>query len=387
MKLSIDEALQRGVAAHKAGKLQNAERLYRAILQLQPAHPDANHNLGILAVSLDKVEVALPLFKKAIETNPTIEQFWLSYIDALVRGRHFDTAKHAFNKAKEQGIDRGKLKVLEVGLPKIRQGDSFTKTLPIKNQTLSGSIPSEEEMNNLLKHYQNRELDDGEKLALSLTLRFPEYQPVWTLLGAILKAANRIEEAIAAGEKAVQLGPSDALAHYNLGVMLGELQRFDSSEAAYRKAISLNPNFVEAQFNLGNVLKESGRLKEAEESFRQSIALKPGYAEAYNNLGTTLQGLKNFKEAEASYRKAISIKADYVEAYCNLGNTFQELGRLKEAEEVYRQSIALKKDYAEAHNKLGKALMRGGRHREALNELMIGSGFISFNLRSGFSIV
>lgn len=52
MELTIDQALQQGVAAHKEGKLQEAEKLYRAILGSQPQHPDANHNLGVLAVSV-----------------------------------------------------------------------------------------------------------------------------------------------------------------------------------------------------------------------------------------------------------------------------------------------------------------------------------------------
>ena len=54
MELTVDQALQQGVAAHREGKLQEAERLYRAILQVQPNHPDANHNLGGLAVAVGK---------------------------------------------------------------------------------------------------------------------------------------------------------------------------------------------------------------------------------------------------------------------------------------------------------------------------------------------
>jgi len=73
------------VTAHNEGKLQVAERLYRAILQFQPAHPDANHNPGVLTVSFNKTEAALPLFKTALEANPKIEQFWLSYIDVLLK--------------------------------------------------------------------------------------------------------------------------------------------------------------------------------------------------------------------------------------------------------------------------------------------------------------
>ena len=73
MELTIEQALQQGIAAHKEAKLQEAERLYRAILQSQPLHPDANHNLGLIAVSVNKADVALPLFKTALEANPKIE--------------------------------------------------------------------------------------------------------------------------------------------------------------------------------------------------------------------------------------------------------------------------------------------------------------------------
>ena len=55
MELTIEQVLHQGVSAHKEGKLEEAEKLYRAILQAQPTHPDANHNLGVLAVSVNFV--------------------------------------------------------------------------------------------------------------------------------------------------------------------------------------------------------------------------------------------------------------------------------------------------------------------------------------------
>ena len=77
MEITVEQALQQGLAAHKDGNLQDAERFYRAILQSQPLHPDANHNLGVLALSVNKADVALPLFKTALKANPKIEKFWL----------------------------------------------------------------------------------------------------------------------------------------------------------------------------------------------------------------------------------------------------------------------------------------------------------------------
>jgi protein O-GlcNAc transferase len=83
MEQSIAKVLQKAIEAHKAGKLQDAEVLYRAILQTYPSHPDASHNLGLLALSLNNLGAALPLFKTALESNPNQGQFWLSYIDAF----------------------------------------------------------------------------------------------------------------------------------------------------------------------------------------------------------------------------------------------------------------------------------------------------------------
>ena len=338
MKLTIAQALQQGVAAHKEGKLQEAERLYRAILQSQPAHPDANHKLGELTASENKVGAALPLFKKAIESNPKMEQFWLSYIDALIKEKQFDSAKQVLEQAKSQDVDRDRL-------------NSFEAQLAIANKGKSDDdcIPSQQLISNLLEHYQNGRFSDAESLAIKITQEFPRLQFGWKVLGAVLGATGRISEAVDANRTAVALSPQDAEAHSNLGATLKELGRSDEAEASYSQAIALNPDFAEAHSNLGNVLKELGRLEDAEASYTQAIALKPDFAEAHYNLANTLQELGRLDESLASCKQAIALKPGSVIAHNNLGNTLQELGRLDEALASYTQAIALKPDYAEAH--------------------------------------
>ena len=49
MELTLDKTLQKAFEAQKAGKIQEAGRLFRAILQTQPRHPRANHNMDLLA--------------------------------------------------------------------------------------------------------------------------------------------------------------------------------------------------------------------------------------------------------------------------------------------------------------------------------------------------
>src|SRR3990167_9066266 len=93
VSLTIDQFLQRAIAHHQAGQLKDAERLYRAILQVQPNHPDANHNLGVLAVQVKQPAAGLPHFKAALEANPHQEQYWLSYIDALIQSGQEDRSE------------------------------------------------------------------------------------------------------------------------------------------------------------------------------------------------------------------------------------------------------------------------------------------------------
>ena len=49
MEEIIEEALSKGVELHVAGEYDLASQLYESVIKLQPDHPDANHNMGILA--------------------------------------------------------------------------------------------------------------------------------------------------------------------------------------------------------------------------------------------------------------------------------------------------------------------------------------------------
>ncbi len=194
MGLTVEEALQQGVAAHEEGKIQDAERLYRAILKSQPEHPDANHNLGLIAISVGQVKAAIPLFKSALKVNPKIEQFWISYIDALIKEKQFDNAKQVLKQAKKHVVCGEKLNSLEAELsPKAQESNTVRVS------------PPQELLNSLLRHYQNGQFSVAETLAVSVTRDFPEHQFAWKVLGAVLGATGRKSEAIGANQTAVTL--------------------------------------------------------------------------------------------------------------------------------------------------------------------------------------
>ena len=345
MKITINQRLEAGIAAHEAGDLREAERLYRSILQSQPAHPEATHNLGVLAISINDLKAALPLFKTALEGNSKNEQFWLSYIEALIMDEQFDNARQILKQAREQKLSGDSLDSLEEQLSPRAQNPDAAQVHPPK-----------ELLDSLLLHYQSGRLSEAEKLAVEITQDFPTHQLSWKVLGAVLGATGRKSEAIDANKTAVELAPQDPEAHSNLGVMLEEAGRLDEAEVSYKKAIEVKSDYADAHYNFGMMLQELGRLDEAEASYKQAIVSKPDYADAHYNLGIILKELGRLEESGASYTQAIVYKPDYAEAHNNLGSTLKELGRLDEAEVSYNKAITSKPDYAQAHYNLGNTL-------------------------------
>jgi protein O-GlcNAc transferase len=390
MEMTIEQALIRAVQAHKAGKLQEAEALYRAILQAQPKHSDANHNLGVIAVSLYKTSTALPLFKIAMEANPSQGQFWLSYVDALIKERQFDDARSVLAEGKKRGLAGEKVNFLEAQLTPIllatnselssinnpsasiqQLEEVFTKkekkknvsrNLTDLNQTRN---PPQIKLKSLLKYYQKGQLDLAKNLATTLTQQYPNHPFGWKVLGALYKQTGKLQDAVVADQKAVEISPNDAEAHSNLGVILQELSRLEDAVVSFKKAIEINPDYAEAHSNLGITLKELGRLDDAETSYKTAVHIKPDFAEAHMNLGMTLQALGRLKDAETSYKQAIAIKPEYAEAHFSLGNTLKELGRLEDAEKSYKIATTIKLDYAFAYNNLGTILKELGQLEEA----------------------
>jgi len=227
-------------------------------------------------------------------------------------------------------------------------------------------IPTQKQINSLLQHYQAGRLSDAEKLASSMTQKFPKHQFAWKVLGAVLKQKGMKAETLNANQKAVQLVPQDASAHNNLGVTLQGLGRLEEAEDSLRQAIVLKSDFVEAHTNLGNTLKELDRLEEAEVSLRQAIALKSEFFEAHYNLGNTLKELARFEEAEVSLRQAIALNPNFAEAHNNIGVILQKLDRLEDAEASYRQAIALKPDYIDAFMNIWDLLFKKREFEAAL---------------------
>ncbi|BCK86730.1 lipopolysaccharide assembly protein B [Sideroxyarcus emersonii] len=390
-----DQLLQQAVAFHQEGKLEEAGRLYREILKIVPDHPEANHNLGVLAVQSNLPADGLLHFVAALEADPARRQYWLSYIDALFSAGLVEAAKQVLELAKEHGLAGEEVKMLaarleadaqtaehasEVPLPATKQTQGNSSAVPKtpqrelkaelvrstgKSSSQQPADPGSQEINALMASFAAGRFTETEILARTMVERFPYYGFGWKALGTVLQQMGRNAEAVDPLQVAATLSLNDPEAHSNLGIALQDMGRLNEAEASFRKALQIDAEYADAYCNLGSALQEMGRLDEALTCFRRALQINPNLSEAHYNLGNTFRAMGRLAEAAESYRDALRIRKSFAQAMCNLGAVLNDLGCPDEAEKTLRQALEIKPGQAEVHSNLGNVLKELGRLNEA----------------------
>jgi predicted O-linked N-acetylglucosamine transferase (SPINDLY family) len=315
--MTLQQQLESGLSHHQAGRLAEAERIYRQIISQQPDHADALHLLGVLSGQEGRLDAAVEFMRRAIAICSTNAFYYSNLGNALADMGQFDEAIAACRQAIRLQPD---------------------------------DADAHNNLGNALKH--KGQLEESIACYRQAIRLKPDHAEAHNNLGHALKDNGQLDEAIAFFRQAIRLKPDLAEAHRNLGTALKDKGQFDEAIAAYRQAIRLKVDYAVAYCNLGNALESKGQLEEALACHRQAIRLKPDLAEAHYNTGIVLQRRHQLDEAIAAYRQAIRLKPDLAEAHSNLGNTLAARGDLDEAIASHQQAVRLKPDDARTHSNL-----------------------------------
>lgn len=312
-RLKLAEALL------ESGRSQGAGQLYEAILKEYPNTAEARYGLGRVHAASGDLAGAVELYGAACELFPT-----------------YGPAHYA----------------LAMAYRKLGQSDKAREHLSIYEQNKNIVPPVDDPLRD-----ERRGLDSS---AVSFVER-----------GVALEQVGRIEDAIQATEKAVELDPKLVLAHANLLSLYGRVGNLQKAEEQYRAVMALNPDqFPKAHYDYGVLLMTKGKYKQAEEAFRRAIQINPSYAQAHNNLGYLLEREGNLPEAMAEYRKSIGSMPGFRQARFNLGRILVNQGNYKEGIEQLLQTLTPVDESTPAYlYALGAAYGRAGDRPKALHYL------------------
>ena len=340
MNLTIAEALQQGIAAHKEGKLEEADRFYTAILKKHPMHADANHNMGILAVGVGKVEQSLSFFRAAVDTNPNIEQFWLSYVDALLKIDRIDDAKKLLEKASALTLRKKTLDNLKI---------FFASNRP----------------NGFLANYRSGELAVSLNQGTALLKDYPLNIDIRKIVASIYLKLSQHENAIHNLRLILRVKPDDADVYAQLAQCHNEMGEHEIGKRITDYALKVEPTLAIAYNHLGNSFHEMGNLKAALSQYFKAAILTPNYFDVYYNIGISFNGLGYYTIARSNYAKGIVLRQNDARIYNNLGNCLDSLGFYERAIEAYENAIEVAPTYGKAKFNLGVAFYSLGKLSDA----------------------
>ena len=174
MEEVVQEALGKGIELHQNGELVLAKQLYNSVLQLDPKHATANHNLGVIEVDTGNIAASLSFLRNALEASPEEGQHWISYIDALLRMDSLDDARRMFAQAKEMGAEDAAFDELEQRLT----------ISSAKDGNLSVEKPTRADLESLVNLYSQGQLQEAIDWAQVLVKKFSNSAVIYNIQGA-----------------------------------------------------------------------------------------------------------------------------------------------------------------------------------------------------------
>lgn len=382
--MTVEQALHNAIAHHQAGELKDAERLYRAILHAQPNHPDANHNLGVLAVQIKQPAAGLPHLRTALEANPNQGRYWLSYIDALIQTGQTDSARQLLVQGRQRGL----------------QGEALEALAGRLDHTNKNATPvHSSEHESAIAHREAGRYKEAQLVLEGGLVSNPKNASAYALLAQVLSLDKQEEPARAALRTAMSINPTLPIVQRNHARLLLKQQKLDealqAAKTAYQsdatdpenqlvlaaalgannlnepaitlvgRALQNRPHYAEAFATRALLRLRGNDIVGAVDDAEMALSLKPHLTHLWGMVGSLRHQLKNMPGAIAALEKAHDYEPDNVAHMVNLGEFKRQSGEVEAAIVLLEKAAAIAPGNSSVWVNLGTAFQQVQRISEA----------------------
>ncbi len=331
--MSYELMFQNAVELHEAGRLDEAEAVYRQILETAPEQPDVLNLLGLVAQAKGAQNEACSLFMQAIRHKPQEVSFYYNLAFSFKLAGKPAEALENFRKVAELA-------------PNVKE--TYNEIALLQQQ--SGQLENARQ-----------------NWAYALRLD-PSYTEAKANL-AMSYAQENAPKAIVELEKIAAENTNEALTFYYLTKLYMQREMYEKAWSSAVKAKELAPTSDEVRVLLALLSCHDKQPENAKIYFAKAELLNPNNLAALMGLADLYSQENNFAEAEPRYRRVIELDAKNFDAHNNYAEMLQRQGRLSEALEEYRAAVIINPAGAEVSNNLGLILRDLGEYDEALGLL------------------
>jgi protein O-GlcNAc transferase len=273
-----EQTLAAAINHHRAGRLAEAEQLYRRVCDDDPHNARAFHLRGVVVHQLGRPDAAA-LVGRAVTLDPNFAEAHNDRGVILAANGLFQEAISCFERAvalnpgyteARNNLGRGlrSLGRFDEALVQFEQALRSAPDSPAAHFNLASVLERADRKPDAERHYRS-----------AISLR-PDFFDAHLHLASLLQNSDRLPEALAHAERAVALRPDSAGARNNLGNILRAVDRREEAIAQYETALRLDPRSFMAHYNCGVALRGEARIAEARAHFARALALKPDFLDA-----------------------------------------------------------------------------------------------------------
>lgn len=352
---SATDAMIIAVEQHRRGCLEEAARVYRAVLECDARHAGALHLLGVVKLQQGDWRQAIELIGRAIAIQPGDPAFHCNLAEAfrlsgdLPRAAECCRAALALRPADAAALSALGLVSLEQSDPEaaaahLRAALKIEPRLAVAHNNLGNALRLLGDSAGSIAHF-------SEAVRLD-----PNLHLAWSNLGQMCLAAGRLDESLSHCAEAVRLQPASAEAQSNLGNVLQELGRLTEAKVCYAESLRLQPELAVVCDNLGQVFQREGDLLAAIEWYEAALLRNPQSAMFHAHHAAALHLAGRQSDAVCAFQKALEIDSACLEAGLGLASLRHAEGDCESAATLYRAVVHLRPDLTDAHCRLGGIL-------------------------------
>jgi tetratricopeptide (TPR) repeat protein len=385
MIFETKQALDGAIRLHRAGRLNEAEGLYRQILAREPDHAESLHLLGVIAHQGGHNEAAVDLIGKAIARNDGVADFHCNIGNALhALGRLAEAEVH-YRRAIDLDPDHADAHnnlgnaLMGQGQPEEAQAQ-FRRALALR----SGYAEAHFNLANALKA-QGRVDEAVEHYCQAIAFK-PDFAGAHRNLGHALAAQGRSTEAAESYRQAASLDPRRAMppvarvaterskqqwlaAHwFEHGLALQKAKKLPDAVAAYLRAQEIDPHHPYLRNNLAAAYIDLGQAGKAIKILQDLIDTGGADGLAFTNLALAYGQAFDPERSVAMSERAIAADPTNPHPYSNCGRTLMELQLWDNANAMFERALAIDPNRVDARWNLAMLqLLRGDYARGWVN--------------------
>ena len=324
----------------KENNWAEAERAWRAVLNLASDDARAWTNLGVVLNRQNKTSEALEAWKKAIAIDAKLPGPYFNIGLTLVRREDYATAINHLRQAlaldpNNDGARRA-LAVALIGQQRYQEASREIAQLLFRSPKDGGLLELAADSFSRQRRYVEA------VTVLERRLRLPDVKAfTWRQYGDALEGAGQTPEAAEAYKKAVELDPESIVTRYGLGYLYWKLYRYDDAERELLAVLQRAPKEPRASFTLGDLYLTKGDAERALPYLEVARAAYPNEFDTRFALGRALLLTRNTERGIEELRAAVKLDDTIADGHFHLGRALIKAGYKEEGQRELKKAQEL----------------------------------------------